>query len=377
MALATPMTRSANLIAPYGGKLVNLLVADDLVNDKLISNKKQALKEYATHLPSLQLSMRAICDLELLAVGAFSPLDRFMGKRDYQCVLNESRLANGSVFPIPVTLSVEPMLELRLGQDIALRDLRNNLLAVMTVEEIYEWNMEYEASRVYGSVDLRHPRIAEMHRLGKLNISGPLRVLQLPAHHDFGELRLTPAETRARLEQLGHANVVAFQTRNPLQRAHEEVTRRAVQAVDGSLLLHPIIGMGKNTDAEHYLRVHSYQAMSERFYDRDRVMVGLLPLARRMAGPREAIWHMIIRRNYGANHLIIGRDHAGPVSKSSGKPFYGPYDAQEIAELYSGELGMKVVPFRSESTFNSQSHALKENVYIGNHSPYEPGFLRE
>jgi sulfate adenylyltransferase len=337
MALASPVTRTAELIAPYGGKLVNLLVDEE---------EKQALKEYATHLPSIQLSMRSMCDLELLAVGAFSPLDRFMGKRDYRCVLNESRLANGALFPIPITLPVDPALGIQVGQDIALRDLKNNLLAVMTIHEIYEWNLEHEVTRVFRSTDLRHPMISEMHRLGKVNISGPLRVLQLPPHHDFRELRLTPAETRERLQQLGHANVVAFQTRNPLHRAHEELTKRAVQEIDGSLLLHPVVGMTKPGDVDHYTRVRTYKALTERYYDQERITLALLPLAMRMAGPREAVWHMLIRRNYGANHLIVGRDHAGPGNDSTGKPFYGPYESQEIAEMYSAELGMKVVPFR-------------------------------
>jgi sulfate adenylyltransferase len=336
MLLASPSTKRAELIAPYGGQLVNLLVDEE---------EKHALKHYATHLPSLQLSMRSTCDLELLAVGAFSPLDRFMGKRDYRCVLNESRLANGTLFPIPITLPVEPATEIQLGQDIALRDLKNNLLAVMTVHEMYEWDLEHEASRIFRSTDLRHPLISEMHRLGKMNISGPLRVLQLPPHHDFRELRLTPAETRERLAQAGRSNVVAFQTRNPLHRAHEELTKRAVQEIDGSLLLHPVVGMTKPGDVDHYTRVRTYRALTERYYEPDRVTLALLPLAMRMAGPREAVWHMIIRRNYGANHLIVGRDHAGPGNDSTGKPFFGPYESQEIAELYSTELGMKVVPF--------------------------------
>lgn len=337
MALATPITRTADLIAPYGGKLVNLLVDDE---------EKQALKDYATHLPSIQLSMRSTCDLELLAVGAFSPLDRFMGKRDYKCVLNESRLANGTLFPIPITLPIDPTPDIQVGKDVALRDPKNNLLAVMTIQEIYEWDMEHEATRVFRSTDLRHPYIAEMHRLGKYNISGPLRVLQLPPHYDFRDRRLTPEQTRERLQKLGHSNVVAFQTRNPLHRAHEELTKRAVQEIDGSLLLHPVVGMTKPGDVDHYTRVRTYRALTERYYDPDRVTLALLPLAMRMAGPREAVWHMIIRRNYGANHLIVGRDHAGPGLDSTGKPFFGPYESQEIAELYSSEIGVKVVPFR-------------------------------
>jgi sulfate adenylyltransferase len=331
------VTTSANLIAPYGGALVNLLVEDE---------QKQELKEYATHLPSIQLSMRTICDLELMAVGAFSPLDRFMGKDDYQRVLDEMRLTNGHLFPIPVTLPVEPSPQIHLDQEIALRDLNNNLLAVMAIEEIYEWDLEETARKVYGSTDLRHPLISEMYRLGKLNISGPLRVLQCPPHHDFRNLRLTPAETRARLETLGHDNVVAFQTRNPLHRVHEELTKRAVQEVDGSLLLHPVVGMTKPGDVDHYTRVRTYRTLTEHYYDPNRIVLALLPLAMRMAGPREAVWHMLIRRNYGANHLIVGRDHAGPGNDSTGKPFYGPYESQETAEKYSAEIGVNVVPFK-------------------------------
>jgi sulfate adenylyltransferase len=336
-APVAPETTPATLIAPYGGRLVNLLVDED---------EKQELKEYATRLPSIQLSMRSICDLELLAAGAFSPLDRFMGQRDFQRVLDEMRLANGQLFPIPVTLPVEPSPHIHLGQEIALRDLKNNLLAVMAIHEIYPWDLDETAVKVFGRNDLRHPLISEMHRWGKLHISGPLRVFQLPPHYDFRPLRLTPVETRARLAALGHANVVAFQTRNPLHRAHEELTKRATQEVDGSLLLHPVIGMTKPGDVDYFTRVRTYRALTERYYDPNRVVLSLLPLAMRMAGPREALWHMIIRRNYGANHLIVGRDHAGPGNDSAGKPFYGPYEAQETAERHSAEIGVTVVPFK-------------------------------
>jgi sulfate adenylyltransferase len=329
--------KTAELISPYGGELVNLLV------DRA---EKPALKEYAEQLHSIQLSTRATCDLELLAVGAFSPLDHFMGKRDYQCVLNESRLSNGYIFPIPVTLSVEPKPEIRLGQDVALRDSKNNLLAVMSIREIYEWDWEHEARRVFGRVDLSHPVIAEIQRLGRINISGPLRVLQLPPHYDFRGLHLTPAETRARLRSMGHENVVAFQTRKSLQRVHQDLTERTVQEINGSLLLHPVVGMTNNSDIDHYARVRAYRAFTEDHDDPSRVTLALLPLAMRMAGPREAVWHMVIRRNYGANYMIVGRDHAGPGNDSTGKPFYDPNDAQEVAELYSAELGMHIVSFK-------------------------------
>ena len=330
-------SETTTLIAPYGGRLVDLMVpAEEL----------DSLKAYASRLPSVQISPRSECDLELLAVGAFSPLDRFMGRDDHQRVLDEMRLADGHLFPLPITLPVEPGSDIHLGQQIALRNTKNNLLAVMTIEEIYEWDRAEVAQKAFGSQDLRHPLVAEMHRWGKLNISGRLRVLQMPPHYDFQELRLTPAQARAKLEVFGYPSVVAFQTRNPLHRVHEELTKRAAEEVGGVLLLHPVVGMTKPGDVDHFTRVRTYKALSANHYDPDRILLSLLPLAMRLAGPREALWHMLIRRNYGASHLIVGRDHAGPGEDSTGKPFYGPYDAQDLAEQYSQELGVKVVPFR-------------------------------
>jgi sulfate adenylyltransferase len=328
---------NSKLLPPYGGQLVDLLVPAEEVAE---------LKAYVGKLPSLQLSARAECDLELLAVGAFSPLECFMGQEDHQRVLDEMRLTNGHIFPIPVTLPVEPGPTIRLDQDIALRNAKNELLAVMTIEEVYQWDRNEVAQKVFGSLDLRHPLVAEMHRWGSLNISGRLRVLQLPRHYDFQELRLTPAQTRARLESFGYQNVVAFQTRNPLHRVHEELTRRAVEEVDGMLLLHPVVGMTRPGDVDHFARVRTYKALAANYYDPHRILLALLPLAMRLAGPREALWHALIRRNYGANYLIVGRDHAGPGEDSTGKPFYGPYDAQELVKQYSEELGVGLVPFR-------------------------------
>lgn len=330
-------TKHSNLISPYGGRLVDLLVP---------AEERADLKSYAGTLPSLQLSERAVCDLELLATGAFSPLDRFMGKQDYQRVLDEMRLASGHIFPIPVTLPVEPSADIQINKEIALRNSKNELLAVMVIEEIYEWKIDEAAQKVFSTQDLRHPLVSEMHRWGKVNISGRLRVLELPRHYDFQDIRLTPAQTRTRLEGKGNCNVVAFQTRNPLHRAHEELTKRAAQEKDGVLLLHPVVGLTKLGDVDHYSRVRAYKALADRYYDPDRILLTLLPLAMRMAGPREALWHALIRRNYGANHLIVGRDHAGPGVDSTGKPFYGPYDAQKLVEQFSDELGVGVVPFQ-------------------------------
>jgi sulfate adenylyltransferase len=333
------LKKDAELIEPYGGKLVDLLVPEEAVDAAL---------EFAGDLPSIRLSERSLCDLELLAVGAYSPLDRFMSAADHQSVLDEMRLTSGYIFPIPVPLPIDDdeKAAIEVGQDIALRSPRNELLAIMRVEEIYEWDLEEVAQKAFGTTDLRHPLVAEMHRWGKYNISGPLQVLRLPAHYDFKDLRMTPAETRAMLESFGHKNVIAFQTRNPLHRVHEELTKRATQEKDGVLLLHPVVGMTRPGDVDHFTRVRTYRALAQRYYDPDRILLALLPLAMRMAGPREAVWHALIRRNYGANHLIVGRDHAGPGKNSKGEPFYGPYDAQELVESLSEELGVEVVPFR-------------------------------
>ncbi len=325
------------IISPYGGQLVNLLLPAEQLAER---------RAYGYTLPFIRLSHRSACDLELLAVGAFSPLDRFMGREDYQRVLDEMRLANGVLFPMPIPLPVSNEDGVKLDSEIALRDEHNDVLAIMRVEEIYEWDLAETAEKVFRTQDTRHPLVSEMHRWGRLNISGPLEVLQLPRAHDFRSLRLTPRETRAQLEHFGHTNVVAFQTRNPLHRVHEELTKRAVQDVDGVLLLHPSVGMTRPGDVDHYTRVRTYKALARRYYAPDRILLSLLPLAMRMGGPREALWHAIIRRNYGANHLIVGRDHAGPGNDSTGKPFYGPYDAQELVQKHSDEIGVKVVPFR-------------------------------
>ena len=330
-------TKQSQLIDPCGGQLVDLIAGNETLDE---------LRQYASHLPSLQLSDRSVCDLELLATGAFSPLDRFMGSRDHQRVLDEMRLTSGRLFPIPITLPVNPGIAVALDSDVTLRDSKNHPLAVMTIEEIYEWDPEEVALKVFGTTDLVHPLVVEMHRWGRLNISGRLQVLGLPQHLDFQELRLTPAQCRAHLADLGTPNIVAFQTRNPLHRVHEELTKQAAEHVGGALLLHPVVGLTKPGDVDHYTRVRTYKTLAERYYDPKRILLSLLPLAMRLAGPREALWHALIRRNYGANHLIVGRDHASPGVDSSGEPFYGRYDAQELVQRFEHEHGVKVVPFR-------------------------------
>ncbi len=337
------------LIGPYGGNFVNLVVKGE---------EREELLARASKLPSVQISARSLCDLELLATGAFSPLDRFMSQDDYERVLTEMRLKNGLLFPIPVSLPLDENSLPKWGEAITLNDARNNTLAIMQIEEIYHYDPQREARLVLGTTDPKHPLVSEMVRWGKVYVSGELKVINLPVYYDFVDLRRTPAEVRARLEQMGNSNVVAFQTRNPMHRIHEELTKRAAEAIGGSLMIHPVVGMTKPGDVDHFTRVRVYRALADNYYDRERTLLSLFPLAMRMAGPREALWHAIIRRNYGANHLIIGRDHAGPGIDSQGKPFYGPYEAQTMMSQYSGEIGVEPVEF-------------KELVYLADENRYE------
>jgi len=326
----------ANLIAPYGGKLVNL-VAEGKEREELLAQ--------AAKLPSIKISMRALCDLELLASGGFSPLTTFMGKADYESVLHHMRLTDGTLWPLPITLTVDPKELPTVGEDLVLRNANNDVIAILTLDEVYHWDAATEAALAYGSTDSKHPMVSEMTRWGKVCISGPLKVLNMPKYHDFVEIRRTPAQVRAMLEEMGHENVVAFQTRNPLHRIHEELTKRAAAAVNGSLLIHPVVGMTKPGDVDHYTRTRTYKALVDNYYDKNTTLLSLLPLAMRMAGPKEALLHAIVRRNHGVNHFIVGRDHAGPGNDSTGKPFYGPYDAQTVMKEHEAELGVKMVPF--------------------------------
>ena len=324
------------LISPYGGKLVDLLVT---------GTQREEWLALAAKLPSIKITTRNLCDLELLATGAFSPLTTFMAKADYERTLHEMRLSDGTLFPLPITLTADPADLPAAGENLALRNANNEVMGIMTVDEIYHWDPELEAALAYGSTDARHPMVSEMGQWGKVCISGPLKVLNLPKYHDFIDIRRTPAAVRDLLEKMGHSNVVAFQTRNPLHRIHEELTKRAAEAVAGSLLIHPVVGMTKPGDVDHFTRVRIYKALVDKYYDRSRTLLSLLPLAMRMAGPKEALLHAIVRRNHGVNHFIVGRDHAGPGKDSAGKPFYGPYDAQDLMRKYEADLGVKMIPF--------------------------------
>jgi sulfate adenylyltransferase len=345
----TKQKMDSTLIAPYGGKMVDLVVTGE---------ERKELLDRSSHLPSVQISARSLCDLELLATGAFSPLDRFMGKADYERVLTEMRLKNGTLFPIPVCLPLDESALPQYGDEITLSDARNNTIAIMQLEEVFHYDPQREVRLVLGTTDPRHPLISEMVRWGKVYVSGALKVIDLPKYYDFVELRRTPAQVRARLEEMGFSKVVAFQTRNPMHRIHEELTKRAAEEVDGALLVHPVVGMTKPGDVDHYTRVRVYKALVENYYEQNRTLLSLLPLAMRMAGPREALWHAMIRRNYGATHFIIGRDHAGPGKDSQGRPFYGPYEAQHMLLQYGEELGIMPLEF-------------KELVYLPDDSRYE------
>lgn len=326
----------ANLVSPYGGKLVNLVVD---------AKEREDLLNRASELSSIKITMRNLCDLELIATGGFSPLTTFMGKADYERVLHEMRLTDGTLWPLPITLTADPKELPTVGEEVVLRNTNNDVIAIMRLDEVYHWDPETEAALAYGSTDPRHPMVSEMERWGKVCISGPIKVVNLPKYYDFAELRRTPAQVREMLEEMGNDNVVAFQTRNPLHRIHEELTKRAAAQVKGSLLIHPTVGMTKPGDVDHYTRVRIYKALVENYYDKNSTMLSLLPLAMRMAGPKEVLLHAIIRRNYGANHFVVGRDHAGPGKDSTGKPFYGPYDAQENMKQYADELCVKMIPF--------------------------------
>ena len=325
------------LVPPYGGELVDLVVD---------GSEHLELVEYAKRLPAVKLSEWALLDLELLAVGAFSPLTRFLGREDYRRVLGEMRLADGTLWPIPVTLPVDLPSAVSTGNDVALLDPRNESVAVMTLEDAFRWDPTDEIRQLLGRWDPTHPLVGAMATWGPVCVSGPLRILRLPPHRAFPALHLSPRAVRARLRAMGALDVVAFQTRNPLHRSHEEMVRRAADRVGGVVLLHPVVGLSKPGDVDQFARVRSYRSLVEKYYDPRRTLLSLLPLAMRMAGPREALWHAIIRRNYGANYFIVGRDHAGPGMDSTGRPFFGPYQAQEMVAAHAQEIGVKPMFFQ-------------------------------
>jgi sulfate adenylyltransferase len=328
-----------HLISPHCGTLVNLLASPE---------RAAELRAASRNWPSWDLTPRQLCDLELLLNGGFSPLCGFMGRADYESVCTAMRLSDGTLWPIPVVLDVpeEVARQLGPGARLALRDPEGVMLAALHVEDVWRPEKSAEAQEVYGTANREHPGVAHvLEGTHPFYVGGRLEGFQLPVHYDFRLLRLTPAELRAEFTRLGWRRIVAFQTRNPMHRAHLELTLRAAKEVEACLLIHPSVGMTKPGDVDHYTRVRCYQAILSH-YPQNTAKLALLPLAMRMAGPREAVWHAIIRKNYGCTHLIVGRDHAGPGAEPGGKPFYGPYAAQELLRKHSAELGMGVLPFK-------------------------------
>ena len=339
-ATPDPAGHTGHLIPPHGGELVDLVVD---------AARAAELRGAAREWPSWALTPRQLCDLELLLQGGFSPLRGFLGRRDFDAVCAGMRLADGTLWPIPVTLDVTPEFAERLtaGDWLGLRDPEGVLLAALRVEECWPVDREAKALAVYGTLDRRHPGVEHLFtRHNGVAVAGRLEGLELPGHHDFRDLRPTPRELRADFARHGWRRVVAFQTRNPIHRAHHLLTLRAAAAAQANLLLHPAVGLTQPGDVDHYTRVRCYQA-ALRHYPPHTAHLALLPLAMRMGGPREALWHGIIRKNYGCTHMIVGRDHAGPGADANGRPFYDPYAAQEIFRRHQGELGIEMVPFRN------------------------------
>jgi sulfate adenylyltransferase len=330
---------TSHLIAPHGGTLVDLSVT---------AERAKQIRDQSRDWPSWDLTPRQLCDLELLCNGGFSPLTGFLGNADYESVCSKMRLANGTLWPMPITLDVSKEFaeKVKVGSTVALRDAEGVMLAVIQVSDIWEPDRTSEAQRVFGTTSTEHPAVNYLMNQSKpVYIGGRVECLQLPIHYDYKSLRHTPAQLREEFAKRGWRKVVAFQTRNPMHRAHHELTLRAAKEEQANLLVHPVVGMTKPGDVDHYTRVRCYQALMSH-YPANTAYLSLLPLAMRMGGPREAIWHAIIRKNHGCTHLVVGRDHAGPGKDSSGKPFYGPYDAQELLQKHEEELGVKMVDFK-------------------------------
>jgi len=332
-------TSTSHLIPAHGGELVQLIAS---------AERSGELKAHSREWPSWDLSARQLCDLELLLSGGFSPLRGFMGRRDYEGVCHEMHLASGILWPMPITLDVTEEFAKKLtpgSSKVALRDPEGVMLAVLHVEEVWQPDRKDEAKSVFGTTSPVHPGVD--HLLNRSNpwyVGGKLEGLQHPTHYDFKTLRLSPAELRAEFSRVGWRRIVAFQTRNPMHRAHVELTFRAAKTVEANLLIHPSVGMTKPGDVDYFTRVRCYQLLLSK-YPAGTVRLSLLPLAMRMGGPREAIWHALIRKNHGVTHFIVGRDHAGPGKDSDGKPFYGPYEAQELFKKHEPEIGVTMVPF--------------------------------
>jgi sulfate adenylyltransferase len=335
-------------------------IPERLVKDE---NRRKELKTESTTLQTLTLTQRQLCDIEMILNGAFYPLQGFMDQTDYDSVVKHLRLADGTLFSMPITLDITEEQKTRLAGEkrIALLDQENNLIAIMTVGTCWEPNKALEAELVFGADDLKHPSVEYLHNTaGKYYLGGAVEGYQLPVHYDYSNLRRTPNELRKYFKENGWKRVVAFQTRNPLHRSHFELTTRAIKHANAHLLLNPVVGMTKPGDVDHHTRVRCYKSLMNH-YEPGTALLSLLPLAMRMGGPREAIWHTVIRRNYGATHFIIGRDHAGPGNNSQNKPFYGEYDAQTLVLKYVDELKLKILTFQQVVFVPSLNKYLPED----------------
>ena len=325
------------------------MTLSDQIPERYVPGKSiEITKERATSLKYWDLTPRQICDLELIMNGGFNPLQGFLGEEDYINVIENMRLSNGALWPIPITLDVSQQFaaEVEKGQDIALRDLEGVVLAILTISDKWSPNKKYEAENVFGTNDIKHPAVNYLFNIaGPYYLGGQVLGVQKPVHYDFRARRNTPNELRTYFQKLGWKKIVAFQTRNPLHRAHQELTFRAAKEAQANLLIHPVVGMTKPGDVDHFTRVRCYEAVLDK-YPAATTTMSLLNLAMRMAGPREAVWHGLIRANHGCTHFIVGRDHAGPGRDTSGEDFYGTYDAQDLFKQHEAEMGIKMVDFK-------------------------------
>ena len=337
-----------------------------ILHDELFAPAEQAeaLKHHGANLPSWDLTDRQICDLELLMNRGFYPLTGFLGEEDYKAVLRDMRLADGSLWPIPITLDVSDAFAetCAVGDEIALRDQEGVILALLTISDKWVPNKQEEAVAVFGADDTAHPAVDYLyHQAGNVYLGGKITGLQPPTHYDFRQWRYSPNELKQLFAKNGWQNIIAFQTRNPLHRAHQELTFRAAREAGANLLIHPVVGMTKPGDVDHFTRVRCYEAVLDK-YPSATTSMGLLNLAMRMAGPREAVWHGLIRKNHGCTHMIIGRDHAGPGKNSQGTDFYGPYDAQDLFKQYETEIGLTMVDFKNLVYVQERAQYEEENA---------------
>lgn len=324
---------------PHGGLLRELYLGE-------ATAEKEKVK--AMDFKSWDMTDRQLCDIELILNGAFSPLDGFLNRDDYQGVLREMRLQSGLLWPIPINLDVtEPFAgSLSSGEHVALRDREGVIIAILEVQDIWKPDKREEAESVYQTQEEAHPGVDYLfNRAHEVYLGGKLRGIEPPTHYDFRLLRDSPSELRGRFRKLGWRKVVAFQTRNPLHRAHQELSFRAAHQNEANLLIHPVVGLTRQGDVDHFTRVRCYEKIMEHYPDQTTTL-SLLNLAMRMAGPREALWHGLIRKNFGCTHFIVGRDHAGPGTDPHGQPFYGPYEAQELFSRHEKEMDISLVPFQ-------------------------------